>query len=261
MQWFIILLLASFSVNSAFACDAIPNSYKEGATFYVWVANLNLRQQPSPSAPVIKKLIYGTPVEILKQDEKPVPYKLPFFSYKDTAAAIPKDGIQNQVVLDGEWIKVKTAQQEEGYIINKLLLDIEPMKFTEGVTDYFVRVFQLTKHEKKTIKQKDKECPNHVDNIAYETFTSNINKVLLKTEENKDAYCGGYYTSNTKISIPEFSFEKAFVFFNKIMPPEINDFEYKADELFSYALDQVPNEVILKKAECGVDFEWSNNSD
>jgi hypothetical protein len=266
MPWLIILLLTCLTTNFAIAYDSTAtlaknNPYREGAKLYVWVASLNLRQQASASAPVIKKLAYGTPVTVLKQDEKPVPYKLHFFSYKDSADAIPQNGEQGQVILDSEWLKVTTEQQEQGYVVNKLLLDIEPMPMN-GVrsVDYLVHVFKLTKHQKKTTRQKEKECEKNQEAITvHETFTADSNKIVLKTEEID--HCVDFDTTGGAISIPNFPFDSAFVFFNAFLPPEPVGFTYQANKIFDYGIDQVGNSATLKKTKNGIQFEWYDGGD
>jgi len=219
MRWFIIML--SFALTGAAVPDAsaatqtVESIYKEGAILYVWVAKgLNLRQQPSPSAPVIKTLPYGTVVMVLNQDEKSVPYDFEFFQRKDTSETLTQiSGEQPKVVLRGKWIKVRAAEQE-GYVFDKLLLDLAPKNTDESFTNFLVRVFNLTHCKKGKKQHKSKEGGKYTG--VYTTCTSNENNVVLWTEDvDGDESVKG---SGGEISIPEFSFEKAFIFFNVIMP-------------------------------------------
>jgi hypothetical protein len=123
--------------------------------------------------------------------------------------------------------------------------------------DYLIRIFNLTNHRKKTKQGKEKSCDGAKYTAVYHTFKSNDNKAVLETEEiNDGSQCN---TGNgVNISIPEFSFEKAFVFFNAFIPPEQKvGFDYQAGQKFSYALDEASaGNAELKKTKNGVYFSW-----
>ncbi|MEN6319320.1 MAG: SH3 domain-containing protein [Syntrophaceae bacterium] len=259
MRWFIIVLLAltltgAIVLNASAATQTAEILYKEGAILYVWAAKgLNLRQHPSPSASVIKVLPYGTAITVLNQDEKSVPYDFEFFRRKDTSETLTQiSGEQPNVVLRGQWIKVRDAEQE-GYVFDKLLLDIAPKNTNEDFKDYLVRVFSLTNHKKEKKQHKNKEHGKYI--AVYTTCTSKENSVVLWTQDiDGDATVRG---SGGNISIPEFSFEKAFIFFNVIMPAlSDHGFKYKSGREFEYLLDPIGNTALLKKTKRGVSFEW-----
>jgi hypothetical protein len=230
--------------------DLINSLHKTDSTFYVWtVSGINLRAQPSISAAVVKKLPYGTPVTVFNQDKKPISYPFVFFSVQaDT---------NPQVVLPSQWIKVKAAQQE-GYVLDKTLLSFVPCQPHDHIESCLIRVFKLTKQQ----REKKSQLANCGDSYTRytsieETFTSPHNQVLLKTTVNDGDECTR--GEHGEVLIPGLSFEKAFIFFNAILPPEVVNatFNYQADEVFGYSLDAAASaNADLKKTKNGVHFEW-----
>jgi hypothetical protein len=225
----------------------------------VWSKTLNLRQEPSDSAMVIRKLSYGTPVTITKQNINTVPYQLNFFSYtpEELESIKNRGGASTPVILNSEWIKVKTNQNEEGYLINKLLLSIKPIKEND-YKNYFLKIFDLTQYQKKVIPHKDFSCEySNIDEI----FTSRKNKVIFKLSQTvmkKDNIdCHGLHYEGGEILLPQFSFEEAFVFLDMLMNFNGLDFNYKANSSFGYAYDEaVSGEADLKKTKKGILFTW-----
>jgi len=260
MQWFLILPLAIALTDSVIADDsaatlAARTLYKHGDRLYVWaVRGLNLRQQPSPSAPVVRKLPYGASVTVVKHDELPVPYRFEFFPKKSAANTLTQIAHeQPQVILDGQWIRVKLAQQE-GYLFDKLLLDVAPKRHSEALQAYLVRVFGLSSPQRQAKEHKD-DVSGITYTTVYQTFTSKTNSVVLTIEESDgDA---STMANKGRISIPAISFEKAFVFFCAIFPPLADHgFHYQAGQEFEYLLDEIGNIARLTKTNSGVLFEW-----
>lgn len=258
-KWVVSLIINVATAHCVLAANPIAGfDYKEGELLYVWsISGLNLREQPSLNSPVIKKLNYGDSVTVLRQPQKPVPYSLEFFSYKDTSSTFTQiAGERPRVILNGKWIRVK-AGQEEGYVFNKLLLDMIPRKEKEVFQPfYFIHAFDLTRKLKKKENHTSKECGGTAHTTIYQTFTSSQNNVVVKTEDSNGDQC----TSGEllEISIPGFSFEKAFVLFNTVIPalPE-HGFYYKPSHLFEYLIDEVGNTARLKKTKDGILFRMT----
>jgi len=259
MRWQVVILSIFFAIQGLCAGTPVEQPdrqiYAKGSRLYVCALHsLNLRKEPSSSSPVVKMLPYGTSVEVLEQDEKLVPHQMEFYQYKDTSDALTQvSPTRPQVVLRGHWIKVKAFEQE-GYVFSKLLLEIEPKKAGEATEAYFVRVFHLTSRKVRSKHLKSKESGNPYTETTH-VFSSSTSHVVLETEENDGEAdtCG----EGGDLSIPNWSFERGFVFFNAVMPPVTEvGFEYQDGKTFEYALDEVPNMALLKKTKTGISFRW-----
>lgn len=229
---------------------AVP---KEGDRLYVWAAQtLDLRQLPSQSGPLVKKIPYGTQVTVIKQDEKSTPVELNFFQQADDQPAMLRDEHPQQIMLNGQWIKIKTDKQE-GYALNHLLLDLSPKNSDESYENYLVRVFELTNHQQQKKQLQNRESGTQYKMVS-NIWTSPKNGVILNTEETDgDESTAG---SNGKIIIPQFTFDQGLVFFNYLMPVISHGYKYQPGQLLNYLIDESGNAGTLKKIDKGISYEW-----
>jgi len=207
----------------------------------VWAAQgMSLRDGPSASAHIVKKLVYGTPVSALPQSDKPVAYEMEFFSKIARPASGGKP--RAQVLLDGEWIKIR-AGDREGYVFDKLLLPFPPIKVDEDTEHYLARIFKLTA----------RPAVNHGGAIDTEYVSHGPRIIQLVRHESSEASAIG-----GEVFIPDMSFDEAFVFFNAILPPTLDaDFSYLKGALFEYQY-QAPGGARLTKEKGGVRFYWQD---
>ena len=222
---------------------------------YVWAANgSNLRQAPSSTAPVVKKLVYGTAVETLSQDGAPVADKMTFFAARHNITSLTQMSAKSpQVVLNGRWLKVAAGGQQ-GYAFDSLLLAYPPLKEKEEPTAWLIRAFSLKAGKAVTRREKSEDA-GMTNVLTTRPYASADGNIVLKVESNRgDA---GVYGDGGAIRIRRIGFDQAFVLFNALFPPlSANGYQYQPGQRFSYLLDEVGNSAELKKAGDGVEFSW-----
>lgn len=233
LKTFLILCCALFIFPLAHAGEADKSSY-------VWaLQGVNLRDSPSASGHVITKLNYGTAVTVLAQDDNAAPYEMEFFPKIGSSTA--ETGAKP--ILSGAWIKVK-ANDQQGYVFNKLLLTYPPAKKNEGPESYFARIFGLTatKGAKKNAKEGTEET-NYTSTGARKIQM----KVILYVQSSG---------SVGNIFIPDMSFDDAFVLVNALLPPELGlGYTYGKGTSFEYSLRD-GGAGFLKEEKGGVEVEW-----
>jgi hypothetical protein len=230
---------ACFSALAAASSDVELAPSETAQT--VWAAQgMNLRDGPSASGRIVKKLVYGTPVSVLPQSDKPVAYEMEFFPKITRPASDGKP--RAQVLLDGEWIRIKAGDQQ-GYVFNKLLLPFPPIKADEDTEHYLARIFELTA----------RPAVNHGGAIDTEYVSHGPRKIQLVRHESSEASAIG-----GEVFIPDMSFDEAFVFFNAVLPPTLDaDFSYQKGALFEYQY-QAPGGARLTMEKGGVRFYWQD---
>jgi hypothetical protein len=183
---------------------------------YVWaLQGANLRDTASANGKVMTKLNYGDAVTVLPPSGERVPYDLSFFP-KVAGQTIKPDAMP---VLSGAWVKVQ-ANGQQGYVFDKLLLRYEPIKKGEETAKYLARIFGLTE---KLSKGKD--------GSEISTYTAKgKNKAYVEV-----TYYPQSSGSTSYATIPELTFDEAFVFFNAIMPPDLSEsYTYHRGDNFEY---------------------------
>ena len=265
---FLLLTAITLIPASAAAFDyqaSDDGMYFEGNHLYVWAANgVHLRRDANDAAPIIAKLNYGTEVTVAKQDASPN-----FYDYTLIETVKPddeQDKKTQKIVLKGVCLKVKTAQQE-GYVFNKLLLNIPPMlsaknaaqngiNESEQAISYFKKVFNLSsKTTKKAKEPPDFDARKYVDSSHAKTNSA-------MHEEYLNSHDGGFYDGVNMI-IPNMSFDAGIVFFTALWAAaEIE--ETKENEYVLYTKSNgncAETGSKVEKQKKGVAFEWYCSAD
>lgn len=186
---------------------------------YVWaLQGANLRDAPSATAKIVAKLNYGDAVNVLPASGERVPYDMSFFP-KAAGQAAKSDAMP---VLSGAWVKVE-ANNQQGYVFDKLLLHYAPIKKGENIPNYFARIFGLTAKQPKGKVNKDGA-----------EVTIYVGTGKNKTEVEVDYYPQSS-GSTSSATIPGMSFDEAFVMVNAIMPPDLSSsYSYHQGSDFDY---------------------------
>jgi hypothetical protein len=207
---------------------------------YVWaLQGANLRDAASANAKVITKLNYGDMVNVLTSNVEQTPYEMSFFPKVAGQTATP----DTMPVLSGTWVKVQSNGQQ-GYMFDKLLLRYEPIKKGEETDKYLARIFGL--------KAK---LPNGKlgDDGAEVTTYGGGGKSKAYVEVHYYPQSSG---SMSYATIPELTFEEAFVIVNAIMPPDLSSsFTYHRGTNFEYH-GRGGSDCRLKLENGVVRFDW-----
>lgn len=225
---------------------------------YTWaVGNLNMREAPDVKSTVLTRLPYATAVEVLPQDEPPVPFEMVFFNQQNTAESLTQTSTEfPKVILHGQWLKVR-ADGYEGYVFSGLLMEMPPPLKDEGANSYLIRIFGLTleKTDRRTEKSLDSGVTNQTNIFIREYYTSALNGVrFIVIDDTGDAEIHG---NGGEIVIPDMDFEQAIVFFSVVHPPlQEGGAWYEEGKSLEYLLDMVGNSAKLEATKQGVSFSW-----
>lgn len=151
IQSAIIFMLLVIGAAPSQAAD----NYQIGDVLYVWAkSGLNQRETPQTISKVKTKLLYGSEVKVLAKTN--ISYSIRGINevkFEHSGVSFPA------LVFEGEWVKIKNASGEIGYVIDQYLLKDKPIKLQEST--YFQLNLKLTKTD--TLFQK----PNTGGESAY----------------------------------------------------------------------------------------------
>ena len=115
----ITLTLTVLSISSA---TTLANNYHSGDQLYVWAKNgLNVRSGPGTEFDILDGLIFGEHITVIEKTKKSfnvlgIPGRKATQYY----------AVTDPVILYGRWVKIRTTDSVEGYVIDQYLLDIQP---------------------------------------------------------------------------------------------------------------------------------------
>jgi len=155
-----------------------------GDVLYVWAkTGLNLRQKPTIHSRRLTILLPGSEVKILGFTEKR-------FSIKTLRAT---EDEQNPFIIKGNWILVQVGDIQ-GYVLDTYLLPIQAPKDGESMKQYLI-----------ALSEKVSALGTTEENYSF--FAQAENNISIQYES-------GEYYQNITVTIPEFTIEDGFVFYN-----------------------------------------------
>jgi len=155
-----------------------------GDVLYVWAkTGLNLRQAPTIHAKRLTILLPGSEVKVLGFTQKRLAIK--------TLRAT--DDEQNPFVIKGNWILVQVGDIQ-GFVLDTYLLPIQAPKKGESMKQYLIGM-------------SEKVAALGTTEEDYTFSAQTKNNISIQYES-------GEYYQNITVTIPEFSIEDGFVFYN-----------------------------------------------
>jgi len=155
-----------------------------GDVLYVWAkTGLNLRQEPTIHSKRLTILLPGSEVKVLGFTQKR-------FAIKTLRAT---DDEQNPFVIKGNWILVQVGDIQ-GFVLDTYLLPIQTPKAGVSMKQYL-------------IERSEKVAALGTTEEDYSFFAQAENNMSIQYES-------GEYYQNITVTIPEFSIEDGFVFYN-----------------------------------------------
>ena len=155
-----------------------------GDVLYVWAkTGLNLRQEPTIHSKRLTILLPGTEVKVLGFTQKR-------FAIKTLRKT---DDEQNPFVIKGNWILVQVGDIQ-GFVLDTYLLPIQTPKAGVSMKHYLIGMSEQV--------------------AALGTTEEDYTFSAQATNNISIQYESGEYYQNTTVTIPEFSIEDGFVFYN-----------------------------------------------
>lgn len=190
----LIGILVLLNSTLAFAAD----DYKIGDKLYVWAKNgLNVRTGAGTDFEVLTNADFGAQVIVLEKTD--VAYQL---------AAITKVYISQQdhtkpLYFDGNWVKIRTENGDEGYVIDQYLLKVKP--FQKKISEKYKDDYKLNIQSLSVDTISKKIVDGGVISFTkLEFFEYGITHVLITGDTDFDEL---HY-------LPNFSLEEAMILFS-----------------------------------------------
>lgn len=181
---FIAFIFAMFFGQPAQAKQTV-DICETGDVLYVWAkTGLNLRQEPSIHSKRLTILLPGSEVKVLGFTEKR-------FSIKTLRAT---DDEANPFVIKGNWIFVQVGDIQ-GFVLDTYLLPIQAPKAGESMKHYLI-----------SMSEKVSDLGTE-DSDEYSFSAQAVRNISIQYES-------GEYYQNITVTIPEFSIEDGFIFYN-----------------------------------------------
>ncbi len=156
-----------------------------GDVLYVWAkTGLNLRQEPSIHSKRLSILLPGSEVKVLGFTQKR-------FAIKSLCAT---EDEQNPYIIKGNWILVQVGDIQ-GFVLDTYLLPIQTPKAGVSMKQYLI-----------AMSEKVAALGNEYTD-EYSFFAQAEHNISIQYES-------GEYYQNITVTMPEFSIEDGFVFYN-----------------------------------------------
>jgi len=238
MKNFQILIVFIFSILSQTANANFD--YQYGDTLTVWATSgLNMREGPGTDFPKLKKLEYGTQVQVIDNYIQSTPLDLKVFKRNKKTDAF---------TMHGFWVRVKIGRQE-GYVFDGYLSRLPVLYLQDGVCErllnYAQREFTLINEQKVSIDLDTYTLIyNFENNIKFERAVKKSPKITL--------------------TIPNISRNESFIFFNIFLNWKYwsNNEDRKFYDSKYKIITNSRNEIkaSISESECEYHFEYKNGT-
>ncbi len=226
-------LCLTFLASFTFAAD----NYKVGDELYVWAkSGLNVRTGAGTNFEVLMKVDFGDKITVLEKTDKT--YKLAAITKVESS----KINDTKPLYFDGNWVKVKMGNGEEGYVIDQYFLKLRPFQ-TKNIKSSLNLKVLLNDTIYANSDLGDGEVLRHVMNRIYE------NGIMCYAES------GGVWSTEI-FYLPNFSLEEVMILFhdawdNNYSEPNLskintNEIIFTAHQQCSYRLRQMRNFVKIE---------------
>lgn len=181
---FVVIFLTMLFGQPAHAKTTV-DICQTGDVLYVWAkTGLNLRQEPSIHSKRLTILLPGSQVQVLGFTQKR-------FSIKTLRST---EDERNPFVIKGNWILVQVGDIQ-GYVLDTYLLPIQAPEAGESMKHYLISMSEKV------------SALGTAESDEYSFSAKTANKIAIQYES-------GEYYQNTTVTLPNFTIEDGFVFYN-----------------------------------------------